>query len=114
MEATGEVPDGYTADPQQMQQQQEQQQQKASILKQILTPEAGARLGRVQMVKPEKAEMLSMRLIQMAMKGELQSQVTEEQLIELLESTAEGSQVKVKVARRSKCEDDDDNDDDLF
>ena len=46
--------------------------QKAQVLKQILTPDALERLGRVKLVKKEKVETLEMKLIQMAMRGEIQ------------------------------------------
>ncbi|EGB02175.1 hypothetical protein AURANDRAFT_9804, partial [Aureococcus anophagefferens] len=76
---------GFSADPNQQAQKQEQDAQKAQILKQILTPEALERLGRVKIVKTAKAEALEMKLIQMAMKGEIQKQVTEDVLINMLE-----------------------------
>ena len=49
---------GFSADPNQQAQKQEQDAQKAQILKQILTPEALERLGRVKIVKTAKAEAL--------------------------------------------------------
>ncbi|KAH8063494.1 hypothetical protein JL722_2668 [Aureococcus anophagefferens] len=109
---------GFSADPNQQAQKQEQDAQKAQILKQILTPEALERLGRVKIVKTAKAEALEMKLIQMAMKGEIQKQVTEDVLINMLEAAgAEDREVKVKFDRRRvvcDSDDSDDNDDDLM
>lgn len=115
LEATSEVPAGFTADPQQQAQRAEQEDQKQSILKQILSAEALERLGRVKLVRQGKAEGLEVRLIQMAMKGELKSQITEAQLIQMLEAQTQQSQPKVKIQRRRALDDDDDdNDDDLM
>ena len=110
---------GFSADPNQQAQKQEQDAQKAQILKQILTPEALERLGRVKIVKTAKAEALEMKLIQMAMKGEIQKQVTEDVLINMLETAGAEDREKSKVKfdrRRVVCDSDDsdDNDDDLM
>ncbi|KAH8064184.1 hypothetical protein JL721_8326 [Aureococcus anophagefferens] len=108
---------GFSADPNQQAQKQEQDAQKAQILKQILTPEALERLGRVKIVKTAKAEALEMKLIQMAMKGEIQKQVTEDVLINMLDGRAEDAKSKVKFDRRRvvcDSDDSDDNDDDLM
>ncbi|KAH8043909.1 hypothetical protein JL720_17257 [Aureococcus anophagefferens] len=90
---------------------------KAQILKQILTPEALERLGRVKIVKTAKAEALEMKLIQMAMKGEIQKQVTEDVLINMLDGGAEDREVQGQVRPtegRLRPDDSDDNDDDLM
>ena len=58
--------------------------QKESILRQILTPEARARLSNIKMVKSEFAEQIEMQLIQLASSGRLRGQVTDEQLKTLL------------------------------
>lgn len=88
--------------------------QKASILKQILTPEALERLGRIKIVKSAKAEALEMKLIQMAMKGELQKQLTEDVLINMLETQGQEAREKKIEYKRRAFEDDSDNDDDLY
>ncbi|TFH11135.1 MAG: DNA-binding protein [Candidatus Thorarchaeota archaeon] len=62
----------------------EAQAQKESILRQILTPEARARLSNIKMVKPQFAEQIEMQLIQLASSGRLRGQVTDEQLKTLL------------------------------
>jgi programmed cell death protein 5 len=66
------------------QQQAEVQAQKEALLRQILTPEARARLTNVRMVKPQFAEQIEMQLIQLASSGRLKDRVTDEQLKTLL------------------------------
>ena len=58
--------------------------QKETILRQILTPEARARLTNIRMVKPQFAEQIEMQLIQLASSGRLKDRVTDEQLKSLL------------------------------
>lgn len=58
--------------------------QKEAILRQILTPEARARLMNIKMVKPELAEQIELQLIQLAGNGRLRGRVTDEQLKSLL------------------------------
>ncbi len=67
------------------QQQAEVQAQKEALLRQILTPEARARLTNVRMVKPQFAEQIEMQLIQLASSGRLKDRVTDEQLRTLLQ-----------------------------
>ena len=84
-------------------------------MKQILTPEALERLGRVKLVKRAKGEALEMKLIQAAMQGQLQKQLTEDALINMLETQGqEEREKKVAYKRRAFDSDSDDNDDDLY
>lgn len=62
----------------------EAQAQKESVLRQILTAEARARLSNIKMVKPQFAEQIEMQLIQLASSGRLRGKVTDEQLKALL------------------------------
>ena len=62
----------------------EAQAQKESVLRQILTTEARARLSNIKMVKPQYAEQIEMQLIQLASSGRLRGKVTDEQLKALL------------------------------
>jgi programmed cell death protein 5 len=105
---------GFTADPNEQAQAQQQTQQKAGILKQILHPDALQRLGRVKLVKQAKVEALEMKLIQMAMRGEIQRQLTDEVIVNMLEEAGAEQKAKKVVLARKALDSDSDNDDDLW
>lgn len=98
-------------------QRKQQDEQRASILSQILEPEAADRLGRIRMVKESRATDVETRLIMLARSGQLRAKVTEEQLKQMLASLTEhdeqsGKSLKsAKVVRRTDFDDDDDLDD---
>ncbi|CAD8062841.1 unnamed protein product [Paramecium primaurelia] len=99
----------------QLKQQQAQKEQmeeiKKSILTQILTPEAKQRLANIKLVKPEKAELIEVQLCQWAKQGKITNQLSEDELIKLLEA-AEGQkkqETKVTFQRRKLSSDDDDD-----
>ena len=54
-------------------------------------------MGRVAIVKPEKANTVESMLINMAKSGRIQNKVTEEDLIQLLERIGGSSQNQTKV-----------------
>lgn len=82
------------------------------MLNQILEPEAADRLGRIRLVKEQRATQVENQLIMMAQMGQIRQKVTEEQLKGLLNSVAESKEEeKIVVTRRKGWEDDDD---DLF
>ncbi len=58
--------------------------QKEQILKQILAADARLRLNNVKMVKPELANLVENYLIGMASQGKLGSQISDEQLKQIL------------------------------
>ncbi len=58
--------------------------QKENILKQILTSEARMRLNNIKMVKPELSSMVEQYLIGMASQGKVRSQLTDDQLKQIL------------------------------
>lgn len=90
------------------------EEQREMMLTQILTPAAKERLGRISLVKEEKARELENILIQMAMKRQITGKVSEEQLISMLEKTNEKANTSVKIIRRRGASDSDDEDlDDL-
>ncbi|KAJ4286763.1 hypothetical protein N0V90_013015 [Kalmusia sp. IMI 367209] len=70
-------------------QRQREADQRASILQQILTPDAADRLGRIRLVKESRAADVENRLIMLARTGQLRAKVTEDQLKELLGAVAE-------------------------
>ena len=61
-------------------------EKKEIVLKQLLSPEARLRLNNVKMVKPEVANMVENYLISMATQGQIRSQVSDEQLKQILQS----------------------------
>lgn len=85
---------------------------RAHILNQILQPEAADRLGRIRLVREDRATDVENRLIMLARSGQLKQKVTENQLKELLEAVAENSreQEKITISRRKGWEDEDDDD----
>ena len=60
--------------------------QKEIILKQLLSSEARLRLNNIKMVKPDMAALVENYLIGMASQGKIHSQVTDEQLKQILMS----------------------------
>jgi programmed cell death protein 5 len=58
--------------------------QKEQILKQILSSDARLRLNNVKMVKPDLANLVENYLISMASQGKLGSQITDDQLKQIL------------------------------
>ncbi|RYP69985.1 hypothetical protein DL771_005776 [Monosporascus sp. 5C6A] len=85
-----------------------------SLLDQILHPEAADRLGRIRLVKEQRATDVENRLLMLARTGQLRQKVTEDQLKELLSAVSESSrqaeQEKIVVSRRKGWDDDDDDD----
>ncbi|KAK4130146.1 hypothetical protein BT67DRAFT_243282 [Trichocladium antarcticum] len=87
-----------------------QAEARKSILNQILQPEAADRLGRIRLVKEQRAADVENRLIMLAQSGQLRQKVTEEQLKELLNAMADSKEEeKIVVSRRKAWEDDDDD-----
>lgn len=84
------------------------------MLNQILHPEAADRLGRIRLVKEERAADVENRLIMMARSGQLRQKVTEEQLKEILGAVADNKEEEKIVVSRRKGWGDDDDDDDLL
>lgn len=109
------------------------EEQRRSILDQILEPAAKDRLVRLALVKKEKARMMEDHLLKAATSGQLRSkvqvlhvlkssshdtvqscQVSEEQLITMLEGAETSSGTgKIKIQRRNYGLDSDDDDDDI-
>ncbi|MBM3903810.1 MAG: DNA-binding protein [Thaumarchaeota archaeon] len=73
--------------------------QKEIVLKQLLSPEARLRLTNVRMVKPELAALVENYLIGMASQGKIRSQISDEQLKQILQSTQQPKR-DFKIERR--------------
>ncbi|KAL2261604.1 hypothetical protein VTK26DRAFT_3813 [Humicola hyalothermophila] len=94
----------------QAQRQQQEAEARKSVLNQILEPEAADRLGRIRLVKEQRATDIENRLIMLAQTGQLRQKVTEDQLKELLNAVADTKEEeKIVVSRRKGWEDDDDD-----
>ncbi|PHH86988.1 hypothetical protein CDD83_9458 [Cordyceps sp. RAO-2017] len=95
---------------QEQQQKQQQDEARQHMLTQILHPEAADRLGRIRLVKPQRATDVENRLIMLAQTGQLRQKVTEAQLKELLNAVADNKEEeKIVVSRRKGWDDDDDD-----
>lgn len=89
----------YEQDPTNPQQEAQIAAQKEMILKQLLSPEARLRLNNVKMVKPELAALVENYLIGMASQGRLHSQISDEQLKQILMSVQQPKR-DFKINRR--------------
>ncbi|KAM4065047.1 double-stranded DNA-binding domain-containing protein [Hirsutella rhossiliensis] len=93
----------------QEQQKQQQDEARQHMLNQILHPEAADRLGRIRLVKQQRATDVENRLIMLAQTGQLRQKVTEAQLKDLLNAVADNKEEeKIVVSRRKGWDDDDD------
>jgi programmed cell death protein 5 len=87
----------------------EEAEARQNILNQILHPEAADRLGRIRLVKEQRATEVENRLIMLAKTGQLRQKVTEDQLKELLNAVSDNKEEeKIVVSRRKGWDDDDD------
>ena len=100
-------------------------EQRKSVLEQALSQEALARLGRIKLVKPDKARVVEQQIVSLAMQGKLPGKINEPKLIELLERGSRGGGVvegapaeRISIQRKKYAfdadSDDEDNDDDLL
>ncbi|GHP07565.1 hypothetical protein PPROV_000630700 [Pycnococcus provasolii] len=89
--------------------QREMEQKRQDMLARCMQPAARERLHRVALVKPEKARGVEQMILMMASKGQLMEQVSEERLIQLLESISqrEGSASVTITRKRVNVMDDD-------
>ncbi|KAL6698495.1 PDCD5-related protein [Trichoderma pleuroticola] len=91
-------------------QRQQADEARQQMLNQILHPEAADRLGRIRLVKEQRAIDIENRLLTLAQTGQLRQKVTEAQLKDLLTAVADNQeQEKIVVSRRKGWDDDDDD-----
>lgn len=95
------------------------QEQKQMVLEQAMDSQALARLGRIRLVKPEKAASVENTIVSMAMQGKLPGKINEGKLVEILERknraeaiAAEKGSGGIQIQRKRYALDSDDEDDD--
>mmetsp|Transcript_27446 Transcript_27446/g.27669 ORF Transcript_27446/g.27669 Transcript_27446/m.27669 type:complete len:112 (-) Transcript_27446:139-474(-) len=94
------------------QQELEMEERKRVILDQVLDPGARARLTRLGLTRAEKCKSIEEKLVMLATSGQLKAQITEAQLISMLEGEGKQTTSKIVIKRRDYGMDDDDDDDD--
>lgn len=109
-----EIPDGFTSgEAPQNPEQEARKEQMQSILQQALTADALARLGRIKLVKKQKAEQLEAAIVNMAVSGKLPGKINEGKLIEMLErGNAKQTTSSINIQRKKYAFDSDDDEDD--
>ena len=73
--------------------------QRQALLRQILTPEARERLGRIELAYPEIAESVESQLISLAQSGRLQAAIDDRTLQEILRRVVPKKR-EIKIERR--------------
>jgi len=96
----------------QQQAKQKQQEMINSMLSQVLTQDATARLNSIGLVKPEKAENLKKMIISMAQSGQIGGKLGDQDLQNLLKQVNQKTTqtTKVKFDRRRVMDSDSDDD----
>ncbi|MDD4307954.1 MAG: DNA-binding protein [Thermoplasmata archaeon] len=73
------------------------EQQRQAVLRQILSPEARARLARLKIARAEFAEAVENQLIMLAQSGKLQAVIDDQSLVQILERlTPEKREITIK------------------
>ncbi len=78
---------------------EQQQAQKQTILRQILSPEARERLGRIELAYPELADSIENQLIALAQSGRVQRVIDDATLKQILERVMPRKR-EIKIERR--------------
>ncbi len=76
------------------------EQQKENLLRQLLTPDARERLGRVKLARPEVAEGIEQQVIMLAQRGMVKGKIDDETLKKLLRKVTERSKKDFTIRRR--------------
>jgi len=94
----------------QQQAKQKQQEMINSMLSQVLTQDATARLNSIGLVKPEKAENLKKMIISMAQSGQIGGKLGDQDLQNLLKQVNQKTTQTTKFDRRRVMDSDSDDD----
>ena len=84
----------------QQQQMAEAEQMLKHLMSQILEPKARERLANLKVVKPELAMQLELYLAQLAQAGQLQSKLSDEQIVQILRKLSEKREINIKTKRK--------------
>ena len=79
----------------QQQQVAEAEQMLKHLMSQILEPKARERLSNLKMVKPELAMQLELYLAQLAQSGQLQSKLSDDQIVLILRKLSEKKEINI-------------------
>src|SRR5437016_12241270 len=96
---SGEVQQVQTQRVAEQQDREQVQAQRQLILRQILTPEARERLGRIELAYPELKENIENQLIQLAQSGRVKSMIDDATLRQILERVIPRRR-DIKIERR--------------
>ncbi len=84
----------------QKEQKDELEAQKRAILMQIMTEPARQRLNNIKLVKPQLAEAVEIRLIQLAQQGAIREKLTDDQLKDILRKLqGQSRETKIEIRR---------------
>ena len=86
------------------------EERRAGMLATILDGQARERLGRIRVVKPDKAMQVENMILQMAQSGKVNGRISDQALADMLESISGQSanqKSKITIARRSRVWDSD-------
>lgn len=90
----------FSMQNQQQQQMAEAEQMLKHLMSQILEPKARERLANLKVVKPELAMQLELYLAQLAQAGQLQSKLSDEQIVQILRKLSEKREINIKTKRK--------------
>ena len=74
---------------------QKLEEMKKIVMKNVLSRNAGERMARIKLVKPELAAQLELYLIQLYQSGKIKNQISDEQLKMILESLSSKKEFKI-------------------
>lgn len=84
-----------------------------AALDQILDPEARARLSRVNLVRPDRAQAVEQYIVKLAQSGQIRRKLTEKDVVEILDGLSRDenkrNENKIVFSRKNVIDDDDDD-----
>lgn len=96
---------------QKAEQEAQREEMRQRMLDNLMTPEARERLGRIKLVKPEKARQLEDVVIAMAQQGQTNGIIDDASLVEILNRASASRETTVKIEHKRRKRDDEWDDD---